>query len=461
MPRPGFPAFRVVVVACMVLGGCTLLHPGRAQQAEADRKALTRRWQSLRELIQTFAGVVEEGGRRIAQASDDLNVKRNSVYYRMRAIESVRRLLWFDRPAEAMVDLWTLSVQLVAYFTEGEGRNEFGPQQPIAVDVAKNLLVQVEAFMVEEIKEKNYAAIRDEVYAFARKHPISGGYVRSAVQPSEATPQEREGMFSWLPTLSLNPLGDFGKGLGEGAQAILAFGKVADRFTDVVEFMPDRLGWRLELLQYDLGDSKLLKEATASVSEAGVSVGEVAKTAQTLPARVRKELEQAFASLDPKLREVQATLGKVTEASASLDQVGATYDRAAKSIEVMAQKVETTLQTFQKLVAFLREESAKSGPDERDRPFDILDYDQTARSITTMAGELQETLSAFQQLITDERLEGRVAGAGKETRKTVEDVIWTGAVGVVSAFAAILLLLLAYRFLGPRLKGQTEPQALR
>jgi len=447
----------------LVLGGCDALDRNSARQAEAERQAAKRQWHALRELVETFTGVVEDGGRRIAAASDNLKIKRGSLRYRMRATEAFRQLLWFDRPAEAIVDLWTLCVQLRAYFTEGDGKEAFGPQQPIAVDVTEQLLKHMESFMAQEIRKRPFPEIREKVYKFAHDHPITGSYARFGLQPSEVPHKERAGLMSWVPSVSLNP---FGKGLGEGAQAIVAFGKVADRFTDVVEFLPNRLGWRLELLQYDLAESRLLREAQSSIADTNASVEDIAKTARALPASVRVELEKAFANLDPKLKEVQATLTQVTEASASLDRTGATYDQTAKSMEAMAQKVDAAVQTFQKLMVFFmgdpdKPREAEPKEDENRKPFDILHYEQTARSMTAMAEQLQETLTTFQKLIADDRLGGRVADASKETRKSVEALIWTAGLAVVSAVAGILILLLIYRLFAPRPKARPEPQPLR
>ena len=125
----------------------------------------------------------------------------------------------------------------------------------------------------------------------------------------------------------------------------------------------------------------------------------------------------------------------------------------------MAQKVDVALQTFQKLMVFFGEHPDRK--DEKGKPFEILEYAKTARSVTTMAEQLQETLTTFQQLIADDRLGGRVADASMETRKTVEALIWTGGLGVVSSVAAILLLLLIYRLFAPRSNAQSDPQPMR
>lgn len=457
MRTTSLPASWFLLATCLVPGGCEILHPGQAQQAEAERLAATRQWHGLRELVEAFVGAVEEGGRRIATESDDLKIKRMSVIYRMRAIETVRQLLWFDQPAEAMVDLWTLCIQLVAYFTEGDGRQAFGPQQPIAVEVMKQILPQVEGYMAREIAKDQFPAVQAKVYEFARKHPITGAYARFGLQPSEVAAQERAGLFSWLPSVSLNP---FGKGLDEGAQAIVGFAKVADRFTDVVSFLPNRLGWHLELLQYDLAESKILRDATGSIAGANTAVEDVAKTARALPASVRMELEKAFENLDPKLKDVRGTLADLKEATANLDRAGATYDQTAKSIETMAKEVDAALQTFQKLMVFLRGDPDKEA-DPDSKPFEILQYDRTAQSINAMAEQLQKTLTTFQQLVADDRLGRQVADTGMEARKTVETLIWTSGLAAVATVAGILILLLIYRFLGPRPKAVAAPQPLR
>ena len=95
----------MLLMTCLVLGGCSVFDRDSKQQAEAARLRATRQWHALRELVEAFTATIEEGGRQIAQESDDLRIKRMSVIYRMRATETVRQLLWFEQPAEAMVDL--------------------------------------------------------------------------------------------------------------------------------------------------------------------------------------------------------------------------------------------------------------------------------------------------------------------------------------------------------------------
>ncbi|MEE9126501.1 MAG: hypothetical protein V3U11_05125 [Planctomycetota bacterium] len=441
-------------LACLFPVGCEVLDSESSRKAEVERQAVTRRWEILRDLVEAFSGTVEDGGRRIAAASDDLAIKRLSVRYRMRATETVRQFLWFDRPAEALLDLWTLCVQLRFYFGEGDGKNTFGSQQSIVMKTTQQILDHVEVVMRSEIKTVDFDTAKKHVHEFAREHRITGSYARFGQQPSEVPHDDKAGLLSWMPSLSLNPFGGVGKGIGEGAQAIQAFNRVADRFTDVVDFLPKRLGWRLELMQYDLAESRLMRETQGSFARATAAVEDVAKTARELPESVRVELEKALASINPELKEVRDTLVQAKEASVALDKTGATYDKTARSIQAMAQQLDTTLQTFQKLVVFL------AGTDDPDtEPFDILDYDKTARSITAGATQLREILTAFQQLVADDRLGGRVADAGRETQKVVDAMVWSVVLGILASVAAILLMLVGYRRITRRQPDpQPEPQ---
>ena len=78
-----------------------------------------------------------------------------------------------------------------------------------------------------------------------------------------------------------------------------------------------------------------------------------------------------------------------------------------------------------------------------------------------MSAQLEKTLSGFQQLVADDRLGKRVADATKETQKTAEALIWSGGLGVVSTVAAILILLLIYRFVVPARKVKPAEPPLR
>ncbi|MHC4896934.1 MAG: hypothetical protein ACYTGW_07490 [Planctomycetota bacterium] len=465
MRTTGFPTLCLLLpLACLAPSGCKYVGGDDELHVAAAQRAVDEQWRALRDMVEGFSWNIEAAGRRIAVKSDDLATKRLSVVYRMRATESLRQLLWFEQPAPALLDLWTLCVQSHLFFTEGDGTQVFGEHGSIAAEAAGEILEQAERYVATLFVEDDYEVARKEVYEFARAHPLKGSFARFVKQPSEVASAQKAGMFEWMPSMSLNPFGGVGKGIGEGAQAIRAFGKIADRFTDVVEFMPQRLGWQLELLQYDLAESKLLREATGSIADMNKSVEDAVQTGRDLPALVRVELEKALTNIDPQLREVQDTLVKVKEASATLDRTGATYDQTARSIEAMATKVDAALQTFEKIIAAFTKDPNVPVPEptEDDHPYDIRDYDQTARSITAMAGQVQEALTTFQQLVADDRLGGRVADAGNETERVATSLIWTAALGVVSSFAAILVLLLIYRGLTRRRpQAQPNPEQLR
>ena len=72
----------------------------------------------------------------------------------------------------------------------------------------------------------------------------------------------------------------------------------------------------------------------------------MAAAAESLPANVRKEIEAAFASLDPKLKHLCATLRDLKGASDSLQTTGVTYSETATHIQGMANQLDTTLKTF-------------------------------------------------------------------------------------------------------------------
>jgi hypothetical protein len=403
----------------------------------------------VREFVRLFSGTVELSGREIAARSTDLATKRLSVAYRSNAIEAARATLMREDARAGGLDLWALCVQLDEFLTVGEGQNVFGEQQPIAVSAIGGLRQQTEAAAVQMVPAEQLAAAKRDVEEFAKRYPITGSFCRVGLNLADLRGADAAGMFSWFPTVSLNvlnPLRGVGSGISEGAAAVYAIGRSADRFADVVEFLPMQLGWQLELMQYGLEDSPPVTTTTAAVDVVAASARDAVSVAREMPASIRAEVEGVLAAIDPQLAGVRATL-------ADLQATGATFGSTAASLEAMARQLDAALVTFQGTVSMLTAPSAKpKDPNAKPgRPFAIAEYGQTAESIGAMAGELAVAIGEVQRLVNDEALTRRVAEVGSSTRSTAGAIVRDAVLGALVVLAAFFGLLLGYRMLASRM----------
>jgi hypothetical protein len=455
-----------LLVALVFASACSIFHDEaeeqRQKQEAQERQENVRR--RLRELVDVVSSGFEQAGRTLAESCADIPRKRTSVFLRKSAIEAARGTLTQADPVIGTIDLWTMCVQFRDVLQEGDGKDLFGDLQSIAIQAAQEVLTDIEDIAAKAVEHVKVEKVREDVYAFAREHPIQGAFGRLGMQPSDFTRTESKDMFSWLPSVSLgslNPFSGVSSGIVEGAAAVNEVGRVADRFTDVVEFLPQQVGWQLELFLYDLEESRQLGRVTEGIDVAANSAKTAVEVVRDLPALVRAELEHALADLDPKLAEVRATLHDASTAAAALDHTGVTFGQVAMSLEAMAAQLDKTLTTFQATYTMLagapapaRGTEGAAAPEPSDepkaRPFDVLDFEKTARSVTAMAAQLESTLAGVHGLVADDKVRASLGEVGATTQETVGSVIRTAVLGAIAVLVAFFALLYGYRALSRR-----------
>ena len=76
-------------------------------------------------------------------------------------------------PIVAAVDLWALSVQHDEYFAHGDGRNAFGPLQPVAQNAVIGIENDVRAMLAGSMKTGEiHPETIQHVHDWAAEHPI-------------------------------------------------------------------------------------------------------------------------------------------------------------------------------------------------------------------------------------------------------------------------------------------------
>lgn len=461
------PKLRTALVLATVtlafLTGCQSTEPQRDERLQGEERFRSEEFVQARleEMVLLATSDFVDALDRLRSSTDDADLQRRTIVAKTRVVPAIRKVLDSPNPLDGLVDLWVLTLQLRELFRTSERLAVWGEHAADLANVGDRVAGRIAEQLRRVLGEQNFQQARAGAEEFVRENPLTADMSRSGMlQPERPSTSSGGGLFSWIPTINLNPFGGVGEGISEGAAAILAFSKEAGRFTAVVDSIPDRLSWQLELFQHDFAHNPAIVDANRSVATIGASVERIATTAETLPEDVREQVSLAVDELQPELESVRTTLAEAREAGAALERTATAFEEAAGSMEGMAAQLDTTLQTFHKLMRYLngdvdaagnpvppRDPTAETGP--RARPFDVTEFDQTARSLTGMAAELQTTLQEFRATLADPALGSAIGEVGGTARQSVASLVRDATIAAIVVIVAFFGTLLLYRRLSP------------
>lgn len=348
----------------------------------------------VRELAPQVGGIVEEAADEIDMASRDPQIQRAALRWKLEAIPRTNQAVFRQDPLLALVDVWAFTLQHRTYLTEGDGRDLFGPQQPIALDAAERMIQAVEAVAVRASATGDIDAARDLVAGWAAETPIEG------------------------PSLTRVSMVNFVADVAAASRAG-AFASVGQLQTDVAD-----LATRLDLFADQL--PKLARWQSQYVVGEYASREDVVRTLEDVD-RMADSLETASAMVE-RLGGValQLTDSLATEdggAVSFLDQ-----QREAVFREVERQLAVTLDRLTQERIAVLAEVRA-----ERDVVLAAVSAERQA-ALQTLAGERETVLREA------EAMAGRlVQQAGGQVEQAIDHLFWR----LVQLAAGVLLVLAA------------------
>jgi len=118
---------------------------------------------------------VEVAADSIIKAASDPDVRRNALAWKANAIPAIQTTTHHPDPLISFVDGWVLAVMMADYFETGRGRDQFGPQQPVATHAMRSLVSGIESDtrrVLEDAGSDDYQRFYDFVHDWAERHPI-------------------------------------------------------------------------------------------------------------------------------------------------------------------------------------------------------------------------------------------------------------------------------------------------
>ncbi len=381
-----------------------------------------------------FSVIVIAAADEIAASTNAPAIRRRTVLWKLRMIPLAHQALLTLDPQEAYFELLTLTQAMAQYLTDGAGRELFGDAQPIAVDAARDVEVDLQRIGARFLSPEPLADATARAAELARQHPIRGVFLRAEIEVglAQVAPGSR---FSDLIDLPMAPFRAL-QGVDAGAQAIREFNATAQQFNALVAGLPQQLLWQLELFLYDV-------EETHAVGAGLEAFESIAQSAARLPHEIRLEGEALIERLAASEAELGDALAAYRAALADTGPALVSARELAQTLGTAAERVDAAGVTWAALIRDLRAPpaDASTAGGAEGQSFDLLELERAAARVEQTGSELRAHVADLRAL-DDE-------GIG-----LLDRIFWRALLFV----ALSLGLLLVYRAAGARITRGGGPR---
>jgi hypothetical protein len=401
----------------LLLAGCANFHLPFTSQDSFSQDDLRS---ELTNYVGAFSAGIRSASEDIADATRDLTVRRRTVLWRLRMIPAMQNVAFRDVSAqESFALVLTLAIMQRQYLTDGDGRDLFGPEQPIATGVARDLELRVLDIGSQFLSREQLERVAHETDALARHYPIRGRDFSFQQAIGAAQHVSESSSLGWLITLPLSPFRAL-QGVDTGAQAIRDFNQTAREFAQIISALPDQLRLQIELVLYDVEDRETVVRGLAAFESLAESAAQASDAVQRLPDDLR---------------------GALSDSKDALGQAAATVDQARglmTPLDSASQNLRDASADWLSLIGTRADRDKDTSP-----PFDIRDWQNTAQQIGTSAAELRGLANDLRAL----------GGGGDSLSAAVDRAFWRGIELIAVFFAALLV----YRALASRITRAPGP----
>ena len=319
----------------------------------------------LQEYAITFGAEIDLVASSIERRTNDVDIKRNALTWRLRSVPEMRKACFRPEPVPALLDAWTLARQMEALFTTGAAANAFGPFQKDVVDVSSRLVTGVRdigAYIAVSPDARDRIE-RDLVDSWAVAHPLRDLAFSRESAVARFTEQMRE-------------RGEVFQSVGTIEEMLIS---LTHQMRIYLADMPRQVRGEIDLLRSDAVPPSTLEAVLRDLSLAAGAADRGARTAELMPALVREERQAVLDDLARQRALLMQELGKERElALEGLSMtIAAEREVAMKGIDVLRlatlewgtverrEVINVVRQEFQAAVAALHQERIGAMDDAR------------------------------------------------------------------------------------------------
>ncbi|MEE9470286.1 MAG: hypothetical protein V3W32_01100, partial [Gemmatimonadota bacterium] len=233
-----------------------------------------------------FSARVENAADEILAVTEDADVARNALLWKMNALPAMHLAVFQPDPLIGFLDAWTLTVQMGDFFTTGAGRDAFGPLQSIAVEASEALERAVGEVIASVTVSGDAPWAERTVRAWADSHPITSmEFLRetTASEFADVLGQDQAGGMAVLGSLAMQAT------------------DLSERLKYYAAAMPKQIRWQSELVVLELLDQPDVEEFLGNVESIDRSALRLADFGDTVPALVGDQAAFAIDALSAEL----------------------------------------------------------------------------------------------------------------------------------------------------------------
>lgn len=135
------------------------------------------------EFASRFSQLVTKCANEILEETDEEDVRRRALMWRMYAAPQARTAAFNQDPLAGLLELWALAGQQADYFAIGDGHSFFGDARPCVEETSAQLYGEAQDLAAEVLPPDKFPAMKNRVETWVEEHPIEGDlFVRPTAQ---------------------------------------------------------------------------------------------------------------------------------------------------------------------------------------------------------------------------------------------------------------------------------------
>lgn len=162
--------FFSVLILSLCLLSCSLV------KIESEQKPLTTTDLNTRLLTQSFvrsaADKVEKAADSIFDYSEDIELQKNSLYWKINTLSSFRKVGFQTSPKLALMDSWALMIAAKNYFSLDETKKTFHPYDKLVIETTEDNLKEIQKIAQHLLSDTDFVNHKEFVEDYARKNSL-------------------------------------------------------------------------------------------------------------------------------------------------------------------------------------------------------------------------------------------------------------------------------------------------
>jgi hypothetical protein len=438
-------------------------------------------WAELDDYTSSITSEVRRASELVRDSTAERSTQRAALRWKIDLTTMFRRAMAQDDPLDALLDLWSLTVQVRQGLEATRPFVDLRTAHEETLAAVRLLETDVRAIANKVLNDALLKAAIAQIEDYSRAHPLAKGFGRE-VEVSESRTWTGYSALEFALAIPLSPIRAL-EGIDTGAQAIADFATVADRFSTVVSTLPESLRWQAEMLVFDLDNTPSLLAVEKSATSLAASSQRIATVTESLPSEFDRAVQAAIdrvvdgeSRLAPIVADARAAASEANLALASLDRAVTGARELTTGLDRVTTEFASAGKEWAEALTVLRDITqpekepgtdapsvATSGESvaTESRPFDVREYGTAAAELARAAAELRATLLEIDRVLDDTRVDRASNRVDESARRATEHATAAAEEIIDHAFrralylmGAILLAVAVFRLLT---RGKATP----